>query len=313
MLPPKMNGGLVTSAKWNQLLDYLRRQQLVHGAGIRLRQSCTGTVIEAVREIPEMPEFPSGPFSLHPDVGAGRLGIGPGSILYRCGAETRMVTLKPQLAPLPAAPGDYLLTLLCQYDCGEWHRMVWLTGDMLSLGWRAHAGLHRLPVARLRTVAAGDTVRIAELTPYCASLPIIDIPDFPFRATMWCAAPEPFSVCSQTDLTPTKLLISGGAAPFVKRGSSVPANPWTWINSATYTIGDNTDTLDGLYFLRLESQSAGICVSQCSLPNLAANGGPVWDEANGRAHIPICRVTDLVITQYAGYAQYALPCYAPES
>lgn len=308
MLPQKMNGGFVTAAKWNQLLDYLDQRKIVTGFRQRVRELAAGTVIEAALRSAPAPEPLPAPFELYPDSGVNQIGIGKGAFIHHHGHHADIRLVGAAQGALPEDPGRYLLTLLFQGDWSEWETYVWLptAGGTHALSLRP--GLYPVPIAEMQIASSGGVRRVTELVPYCRSLPVVEVPDFPFRATMWGAQPLAFSVLSGTSLPPTRLIIERGIAPHVSRSSWPSENPWVSVPRMTYTLGeDGLESLDGLYFLRLKSSSAGIQVAQCSLPNLARNGGKAWDDTNGWAHLPICLVDGRSITQYAGYSQYAVP------
>ncbi len=308
MMPQKINGGLVTAAKWNQLLEYLEEKKLVAGFRQRLRESAAGTVIEAALRSDPAPEPLPAPFEIYPDSGANQIGIGRGAFIHHHGHHADIRIVGAAQGALPEDPGRYLLTLLFQGDWSEWETYVWLPAAGGTHALSLRPGLYPIPIAEMQIAVSGRVRRVTELVPYCRSLPVVEVPDFPFRATMWGARPTAFSVITSTSLPPTKLIIEKGVAPYVMRVGWPPENPWVSVPQMTYTLGeDDLGSLDGLYFLRLKGSSVGICVAACSLPNLARNGGPAWDNANGWAHLPICRVDGRTITQYAGYSQYAVP------
>ena len=310
----RMNGGLVTAAQWNRLCDYLDQKKIVAGFRQRVRELAAGTVIEAADRSAAAPEPIPAPFELYPDSGAGVIGIGAGAFLHHHGHHTTIRRVNAVQGALPETPGLYLLTLLFQGDWSQWETYVWLpsVGGTHSLSLRP--GLHPIPIAAVTIAGSGDARRVTGLVPFCRSLPVVEVAEFPFRATMWSAKPTAFSVLSDTGPAPTRLIIASGVAPYVSRFAWPAENPWVTVPQTIRTIGeDGLASLDGLYFLRLKGSDALVRVAQCSLPNLARNGGPAWDDTNGWAHLPICRVTGLVITQYAGYSQYAVPLYDPES
>lgn len=252
------------------------------------------------------------PFELH--CGNGIINVGRGAFVARHKYGSVIHIVSPaQGGALPDTAGRYLLTLLYQGDWSDWERYVWLptAGGTHNLSLRP--GLYPIPIAEMQIARSDGVSRVTELVPYCRSLPVVEVPDFPFRATFWGAQPLDFSVISSTDLPPTKLIISGGIAPYVSRAFWVPENVWTSVAQMTYTLGEEgLETLDGLYFLRLKGAAAGIQVAQCSLSNLPRHGGKAWDNENGWANLPICKVDGRNITQYAGYSQYAVPLYDPD-
>ena len=304
----------VRGRHWQEWDERMRQTRLAAGPGLRLRETAAGTVIEAAGRSAAAPEPIPAPFELYPESGAGAIGIGAGAFLHHHGHHTTLRLVNAAQGALPETPGRYLLTLLFQGDWSPWETYVWLpdAGGTHALSLRP--GLHPIPIASVTIAGSGAARRVTELVPYCRSLPVVEVAEFPFRATMWSAAPTAFSVLSGTGPAPTKLVIASGVAPYVSRFNWPAENPWVTVPQTVRTIGeDGLESLDGLYFLRLKGSDALVRVAACSLPNLAGNGGPAWDDTNGWAHLPICRVDGLAITQYAGYSQYAVPLYDPES
>ena len=301
----------VRGRHWQEWNEQLRRRQLVPGAGLRFRESAAGTVVEAAPGNASAPEPIPAPFELYPDSGANKIGIGAGAFIRRSGHQSDIYLVDAQQGDLPAA-GRYLLTLLFQGDWSTWHTYVWLPTAGGSHNLALRPGLYPIPIAEMLIADLGNGVRqVTELVPFCRSMPVVEAPDFPFRATFWSAAPTAFSVVSGSGPAPTKLIIAGGIAPYVSRAFWVPENVWTSVAQMTYTLGEEgLETLDGLYFLRLKGAAAGICMASCSLTNLASHGGKAWDDTNGWAQLPICRVDGISITQYVGYSQYAVPLHS---